>query len=41
MELRNFHHTFLENKLCKNIKAALNHLRDKGEKVIINLNDDI
>ena len=41
MELRNFHHTFLENKLCKNIKAALNNFRDKGERVIINLHDDI
>ena len=41
MELRNFHHTFLENKLCKNIKAALNNFQEKREEEVINLLDDI
>jgi len=41
MELRHFQQKFLENRLCKNIKAALNNFQEKGEEEIINLLDDI
>jgi len=41
MKLRHFQQTFLENRLCKNIKATLNNLQEKGEEEITNLPDDI
>ena len=41
MELRHFQQKFLENRLCKNIKAALNNFQEKREEEVINLLDDI